>query len=482
MSATEIVQDIIGNCELWHTDDGQSYISMKCPPDGHVEHMPLKSKDTRNRFANFYYQKTKTASDGAALTSALAVLDGEAQKGPMYEVRIRIGGAEGTIFLDLGDPSWTAVAITAKGWKVIKHPPVKFRRTKGMLPLPVPVRGGSLDEDLRPLLNARSDETWLLIKGWLLGLLIPDGPHPILWIRGDQDTAKSYTQKLLRSVVDPSTLLNRRPAKRVEDLMIAASNNWVVSFDNMSKIGDDLSDDLCCVATGGGIAKRTHYTDSDETILEVCRPVVMNGIENIFTRPDLLDRAILITLPQIPPESRTPEVKLIAEFNENLRKILGALLDAAVIAMRDADKIVLQNPYRMAGFVKFATAGLGDEGDAFQAAYKKNKDSAAAEAIADNYLVVRLKELIPQYCYTARCMYGEKEPCWKGNATKLLDYLKGGLDDSHAALLPKSANSLSGILRRLAPSLLKVGIKAERVEREGMRNTKQWEISEVSVT
>ena len=474
--ATDIVDDILnsGNFELWHTDDGQSYISIK-HPDLHVEHFPLKSKDTRHWLANFYYKKTKMVSNGAALTNAIAVLEGEAQEGPTHEVYIRIGGADGAIYLDLGNKTWDAVEITAEGWNVIQNPPVKFRRMAGMLPLPRPVPGGSLDRDLRPLLNAESDDSWLLMKGWMLGLLIPNGPHPILAFRGEQDTAKSYTQKLLRAVVDPSKLKNRMPAKKVEDLMIAAKNNWVVSFDNMSKISDALSDDLCNVSTGGGIAKRAHYTDSDETILEVCRPIIMNGIENIITRPDLLDRSIYITLPQIPAESRSPEVKLIAEFDEKLPKILGALLDAAVIAMQNADKIELKDLYRMAGFVKFAAAGLGDEGDKFQAAYKDNRDAAAAESIADNYLVVRLMQLIPQYCHSVTFTGGE--PCWKSDAAKLLDYLKHDLDEQHAALLPKTPQTLSAFLNRLIPSLRKVGLRAERTKREGTKNTYQWEIS-----
>ena len=31
------------------------------------------------------------------------------------------------------------------GWRVVDTLPVKFRRAKGMLPLPVPATGGSLD-------------------------------------------------------------------------------------------------------------------------------------------------------------------------------------------------------------------------------------------------------------------------------------------------------------------------------------------------
>jgi hypothetical protein len=38
------------------------------------------------------------------------------------------------------------VKITREGWEVVDDPPVRFRRPAGMLPLPVPVRGGSLEE------------------------------------------------------------------------------------------------------------------------------------------------------------------------------------------------------------------------------------------------------------------------------------------------------------------------------------------------
>ncbi len=472
--AKRIVDDVHGDVdvELWHNPDSQGYFSTKKDPDGHFEHYRLRDKRTRQWLAARYYDSTGDVVYSSVLSNVINVLEGFAQRGPMYETYLRIGGAGGAIYLDLGDPSWNAVAITAAGWNVIQNPPVKFRRTGSMLPLPGPVSGGSLDGDLRPLLNADSDETWLLIKGWLLGLLLPNGPHPILAFRGEQDTAKSYTQKLLRSVADPSSSPNRRPATKVDDLMVAAKNSWVVSFDNMSKIGDGLSDDLCSVATGGGIVRRTLYTDEDETILQVCRPIIMNGIENIITRPDLLDRSIYITLHPIPTASRRPEVQLIEEFNDKLPRILGALLDAAVVALQKQGEVRLDGPYRMAGFIKFAVAGLGNEGDAFLAAYNDNKKYTSEESIADNYLVVRLKEFIPQWCRNSRFL--EQEPCWKGIASKLLDDLKYGLDDTHAALLPRAPNALSSSLTRLTPPLRTIGIKVEKI------SARTWKISEIN--
>ena len=51
-----------------------------------------------------------------------------------------------------------------------------------------------------------------------------------------------------------------------------------------------LSDDLCRLAMGGGFATRDIYSDDKEKIFSTLWPVILNGIEEIATRSDLLDR------------------------------------------------------------------------------------------------------------------------------------------------------------------------------------------------
>jgi hypothetical protein len=67
---------------------------------------------------------------------------------------MRIADHAGRIYLDLADEHWRAVAIGADGWRVLGGPPVRFRRSPGMLPLPIPERGGSI-EILKPFLNRK---------------------------------------------------------------------------------------------------------------------------------------------------------------------------------------------------------------------------------------------------------------------------------------------------------------------------------------
>src|SRR5262249_30177683 len=133
---------------------------------------------------------------------------------------------------------------------------------------------------------------WRLVVSWLLAALRPVGPYPVLVVYGEQGSAKSSLVRVLRALVDPNTAALRRPPREERDLVIAATNGWLIALDNLSHLPDWLSDGLCCLATGSGFATRELYTDADEAIFAARRPVVLNGIEEVATRGDLLDRAI----------------------------------------------------------------------------------------------------------------------------------------------------------------------------------------------
>ncbi len=178
-----------------------------------------------------------------------------------------------------------------------------------------PVQDGNIEE-LRGFLNLGTDDDqpnqWRLLVGWLLMALRPTGPYPVLCLYGEQGSAKSTAVRMLRSLVDPNTSPLRAEPRDTRDLAIAASNQWCVSLDNLSRIPVWLSDALCRLATGGGFSTRELYSDGEEYVFDGQRPVILNGITEIATRGDLMDRALVITLPPIPDEKRLPERELCA--------------------------------------------------------------------------------------------------------------------------------------------------------------------------
>src|SRR5262249_31989199 len=169
-------------------------------------------------------------------------------------------------------------------------------------------------------------------------------------INGEQGSAKSTLCRMLRALLDPNQSPIRRPPKEDRDLMIAACNGWVIAFDNLSGLPPALSDALCSLATGGGFSTRELYTDDEEKLFDAMRPIMLNGIEDVATRPDLLDRSLLLTLPAIPDDRRLDEETLWRRFGEVRPRVLGALLDAVSAAIRNGPRVCLDRKPRMADF------------------------------------------------------------------------------------------------------------------------------------
>src|SRR5207237_7756215 len=140
-------------------------------------------------------------------------------------------------------------------------------------------------------------------------------------LAGEQGTAKSSCARVLRELVDPNSAPLRSLPRENRDLFIAATNGHVIVFDNVSDLLDWLSDALCRLSTGGGFATRQLYTDGEEAIFDVQRPVILTGIEDLPTRNDLLDRAVIVEAPALEDDNRRPESRFYADFDRKFPSI-----------------------------------------------------------------------------------------------------------------------------------------------------------------
>ena len=230
-----------------------------------------------------------------------------------------------------------------------------------------------------------------------------------------------------------------------------------------------MADALCRLATGGGFGTRQLYTDTDETLLDATRPVILNGIEDIIARPDLADRAIALTLTPIPEEERQLERELWAQFEREQPGILGALLDAVAHGLRMLPETVLERLPRMADFARWSTACEGAlwAAGTFEDAYAVNCAKAAETAL----------EADP-FASAVRTLVTGDPPEWAGTATGLLTALNGTVGEtvSKSRDWPKVPNVLPGRLRRAAPLLRKAGIDIRFDERTSHKRTNRIHI------
>ena len=457
----DILVELAACAELFHTPDSTAYADIEV--DGHRETWPIRRKVFKRWLMRQYYRQTGSTPNSEAMNSALGVIEAEAIfDAPEIDVHVRVAGNDGKIYVDLGDEAWRAIEIDTDGWRIIDDPPVRFRRPAGMLSLPVPVTGGSI-EALRSFLNVQSDADFVLVVCWALACLRNRGPYPVLVLSGEHGSAKSNFSAILRSLIDPNTAPLRALPREDRDLFIAATNGHVLTFDNVSNLPAWISDTLCRLATGGGFAVRQLYTDQDEVLFDATRPVILNGIEDIVTRPDLADRSIFLMLEPISEESRRSEAELWAVFEAERPLILGVLLDAVSLGLRRLPDIKLQRLPRMADFALWATAcevAFWDEGT-FLRAYAGNRDEAVDNVIEGDPVAAAVRAMMTE------------RTVWTGTATELLGVLEEAAGErvARSKTWPSSPRGLSGRLRRAATFLRKIGIEIDYA-REGRTRTR----------
>lgn len=472
-----VLVKIAKTAELFADPDGRAFA--KIARNGRQETHAVRGTGFRRwlvwAYSNASGGRVPTATaiaDALNVVEGCAAYDDGAQVLPVF-VRYAEDDA-GRIFIDLGCPNWRAVEIGPDGWRIVDTPPVRFRRAKAMARLPEPERGGSLDL-LRSFVNLGAED-WPLFLGWLVCAMRPRGPYPVLVLGGEQGASKSTIMRVARRLVDPNTAPLRAEPKEARDLMIGANNAWCIALDNLDGIPAWLSNALCRLATGGGFAVRTNYADDEETIFEASRPVALNGIGDVATRPDLLDRSLMLAPPTIPEEKRQTEAAFWADFERVEGRIFGALLDALSVALRRLPTVKLDKLPRMADAAKWVEAaapGLGLEPYAYTKSLDRNRDAAAALALEASPIGAALITFIE----------GRSTKAWEGTMGDLLPLLNSAApQQDRPSGWPKGPTGLAKAVQRIAPALRDVGYTVAKQETRGDGGKRAWRIAKADAS
>lgn len=361
----------------------------------------------------------------------------------------RVGYCDGKIYYDLGGRT---IQIDKNNWSEVRLERELFWFNQQLsLPQVVPTLGGNLD-DLFKLINVSSDQDKLLLKLFVVTSMVPDIPKPILVIHGPKGSGKTGMLRLLLNIIDPTEIIDVPVAKQ-DEFHIFASNRWAIGIDNVSRIGQKLSDDLCKLSTGGSFVRRVLYTTNDLTASTTQNVVILNGIPNVAERPDLLDRSLLIELAPFELQARKTERQIKDLTSKYLSGILGSIFSILAKALACVEDVQIGELQRMADFHRWSLAVgqvMGYTSEQVNEALRYNQQKQIEAAKEASWV----SELLISYL-TERFVY-------EGTATELLTELRKFNDENG---LPYSfqlnrmkANSITNEIRRVDEVLRAYGV------------------------
>ena len=444
------------DADFFVDDLENGYMAVKL--DGHTETMPLKSPRFKSYLTKLYYDYSESALSTDALSQALKVFEMKAMfSGQEQRLTRRIASHEGSYYYDLCNSKWSVVRYDESGVSIVEDGPVLFTRSKNMKAQQQPdlsIQPHVLPNILSRYFRFHREADRILFVVYLVTCFLPDIAHVVLVLYGEKGAAKSTTMRMIKKIVDPSVQELLTMPSSNQDLAVTLYNSYMPCFDNLDGLSAEKSDMLCMAATGGALTKRTLYTDSEETIIEIKRPIGINGINVVATRADLLDRSILLELIRIPKSERKTEKAIWEAFEKDIPKVLGGIFNTVKEAIKVYGDIQLDEVGRMADFTYWGCAAaqvMGIGGDVFLRAYLDNQDSANEEALTSHPVAAAVIALL------------RDEPSWKGSVSALLGALQQVAELEHintkVKSWPKDANVLSRRLKEVKSNLEEIGIR-----------------------
>lgn len=452
------------NAEFWRDRDEHGFATIQV--DGAPRHVRIASPVFKSWLLRLARQHTGRGASASTLAEAILALEGECLDRPSHDTHLRTAPHGGDLWIDLGDETGEAVHVSTHGWHIASasQVPVRFLRPKALRPLPRPVADGSIEE-LRPFLNTADNHGFVLCVAWLVAALRPGFPFPLAVFAGEQGSGKSTASRVLRSFVDPNAAMIRSTPKDEEGLFVAAQNAHVLALDNLSGCPPWLSDGLCRIATGGGFAKRALYTDGDEAIIDVRRPIILNGIDDMLARADLADRSLRIELVPLEDDERREESAFWHDFEQARGRIFGALLSGVAGAIANINNVTLPGLPRMADFARWATAAepaLGLAIGAVTRAMTQQRAETMAAVVDASLVASAVVQLLEREDTFGR---------WEGTPSALLAALADiAGPERYARTWPKTARGLTAQLVRVRPALRELGVMVESRKSNGVRS------------
>jgi hypothetical protein len=453
-SADTVAQSVTENLVLFVDQFQAPYAEV--PFENHKAILPLRGKGFRNWLVRQWMMQKEQKISNSRYKENLLRLEATADI-QEYELANRSAKDNtGELWIDLANKLGQAVKIEPGRWQISATPRPMFRRFAHQFPLPEPDPNGDIRYllDYLPPLNTE-DEIQILV--WIVLALLPI-PRPVLMLTGPHGSAKTTASRFIRRLTDPSKVeVLGRDARA--DLPLTFHKNAVAVFDNVDGLTPQDADLFCQAVTGRGIGRRKLYTDDDEFILTFMRAIILNGLHLPTSRPDLLDRMLIIPLDRVAGDTRKTLSTVEKEFTQALPALFGGLLNALAKTLAKIPEVSNTGLTRMADFHlhgRAASLALGIPPEEFDAALHTAITRQQAGAL-DNPVALTL------------FLFAKEARKWRGEPQELFERL---VETAKARQIrrtpehwPETAAGLGRRVKNLREVLCRHGVRIERLRR-----------------
>lgn len=472
--ADQFRQDPDNQLVISSTD--KAYLWM--PAGDHRQLFDLDSKEFRAWLSGLYSDRHQRAilSSSAVRDNKDALISMLARIKPPKKIDLKIKTIklDGAIYYDLGGDAWQCVKMSPTTGVEVVAAPLGLRRTKIQDEQVMPdltATPADLDR-LTTMMRITDQDDELLIKAWTCAGIVPDIPHPILWMTGGQGTGKSLRALMAKSLLDPSVLRQTSLPDSRRDLGVLLANCLCGVIDNVDQPFTNWQVEMLCQAvTGGAAVARELFTDGELAINVFNRcALIFTSIGVVSNAPDLLDRTILLPVPELTEEERRTEAAILEDFEANRPKVLGGMFESIRQAMTILPDVAAEfergewPQQRMADFVVWgealSRAAWGKEPGVFLEAYRRRISQTAGEIVAGDLAMSTLVEFM------------RERIVWSGTAKTLLQELAAMNRFEDEAWTPpgkgwpRTPNALGMKIEKYKTDLARTGVKIEK-ERVG---------------
>ena len=251
----------------------------------------------------------------------------------------------------------------------------------------------------------------------------------------------------------------------VEGFGVHGANDYVLGYDNVSKVEPWQSDVMCRIATDGGFRRRAMYENKEQVVYDVCAPMVLNGIPDFVEMSDLASRTITIRLQPIEPDARRDEASLDAAFRAAHPGVLGSLLDRVSRGLANVDGTKVSRLPRMADSARWVVACWGDE--SLLDLVNENQTEGVDVALDASPLA----RILFKYLGDGTTLHGRSGE-YRGTCEDLLDRLTNYAEVNRLRIprtFPQTPRGVGTAVRRDAPAMRAKGHTVDFVKSNGDR-------------